>query len=77
MTAAARVSSPPSATGWAAATVKDYTLEAQRPFGVYVGTGGSITFTDGVVPITLGVGLHYISPLNVTAVTAPAFVLFQ
>jgi hypothetical protein len=77
MTASAKVSAPPSATAWAAATVTNYAAAAQRPFGVYVGTGGSITFTDGVVPITLGPGLHYISPLNVTAVTAPAFVLFQ
>lgn len=74
---AVSVSAPPSATGWQAATVVNYSAAAQRPFGVYVGTGGSITFTDGAVPITLGIGLHYISPLNVTAVTAPAFVLFQ
>jgi hypothetical protein len=78
MTASAKVSAPPSATAWAAATVTNYTAAAQRPSGVIVQTGGSITFTDGTNSMTLNVaGQYHISPLNVTAVTAPAYVTFQ
>jgi hypothetical protein len=78
MTAQAIVSAAPSPIAWQAATVKNYTLEPARPIAVYLGAGGSITFTDGAVPITVAVnGQHFISPLNVTAVTAPAFVMFQ
>jgi predicted alpha/beta hydrolase family esterase len=77
VTASASVGAPPAVTQWIAATVKNYATEAQRPVAVFIQAAGSITFTDGVVPITVNVqGMHFISPLDVTAASG-AFVCFQ
>lgn len=77
MTASAQVSAPPAVTGWAPATVKDYSTEAQRPVAIHITVGGSMTFTDGTVSMTVNVqGIYYISPLNVTAASG-CQVLFQ
>jgi hypothetical protein len=77
MTAAAKVSAPPAVTGWLPATVKNYSQEAQRPVAIHVQVGGSITFNDGAVSMTVSLqGIHFISPLDVTA-ASNAQVLFQ
>jgi hypothetical protein len=77
MTATAKVSPAPAATGWLPATVKNYAAEPARPAAIHVEVGGSITFTDGTVSMTVLLqGVHYISPLNVTA-ASNAQVLFQ
>jgi hypothetical protein len=78
MTATAKVSPPPSVTGWQTATVTNYTGAPARPVAVHVEVGGSITILDqfGVQMIITLQGIHYISPLNVTA-ASNAQVLFQ